>query len=108
MSIAMGQMLRELEQRVAARERVLTASPRRYGVLYAQAARKRAEGDALKAEVAAVMAAHPGQKAYAIRSYLTREPPPCLRRVQQVMRELKRNTADVAQSADAHSGTQDV
>ena len=80
----------------------VTASPRRYGVLFAQAARKRAEGEALRAEIAALVRAHPGQKAYAIRSYLTRDPLPCLRRVQQVMHELKRNTAGIAPSVDTY------
>jgi uncharacterized coiled-coil protein SlyX len=96
-SIALTNMVLELEKRVTALERTVSASPRSLANLLAQGAAKRAQGDELRAEVAAVLEAHPGQKAYAIRSYLTRAPLPSVRRVQQVMREIKkRSTAGIA------------
>ena len=97
MSIAIIRRLSELEMRVEALERTVTASPRRLGVLYAQAAAMRAQGDALKAEVRAVLAALTGSrrlKAFTVRSYLRREPLPSLRRVQEVMRQIREESPD--------------
>ena len=107
MSIALSALVLDLQKRIEALERTVTASPRRLGVLYAQAAAKKAQGEALKAEIAALMREHPGQKAYVIWSHLTRAPRPKLRRIQQVMRAL-RNTADVAPDAGAPAGTHRV
>jgi hypothetical protein len=89
MSIQLSALVMELEKRVEALERSVTASPRRYGVLYAQARAKKAQGAALQAEVAAVMKAHPGQKAYTIRSYLSRDPLPSVRTVQGHMQAIR-------------------
>jgi hypothetical protein len=89
-------MVLELEKRVAALERTVTASPRRYGVLYAQAAAMRAQGEALKAEIRAIVEAHTGPrrlKAYAVLTMIKREPPPSLRRVQEILRELRAESA---------------
>lgn len=74
-------------RQLEALERAVTASPKAYAVLYAQAKAMKAQDDALKREIAAILEAHPGQKAYTIRSYLTRNPPPSLRRVQEIIRE---------------------
>jgi hypothetical protein len=95
-SIQLTAMVLELEKRVAALERTVTASPRRYGVLYAQAAAMRAQGAALKAEIRAIVEAHTGPrrlKAYAVLTMIKREPPPSLRRVQEILRELRVESA---------------
>ena len=96
MSIQLTAMVLELEKRVAALERTVTASPRRYGVLYAQAAAMKAQGDALKAEVRTILEAHRGPrrlKAYAVLTMLERDPLPSLRRVQEILRELRAESA---------------
>jgi hypothetical protein len=92
LSIALTNLVQDLQRRVEALERTVSASPRRLGVLYAQAAAMRAQGDALRAEVRAILEAHQGPrrlKAYAVLTMLKRDPLPSLRRVQEVVRELK-------------------
>ena len=51
----------------------------------------RRQGAALKADVRDVLEAHKGRKlkAFAVLSYLEREPPPSLRRVQEILREFR-------------------
>jgi hypothetical protein len=103
MSIALEMKVRALEAlvemqalRLDALERTVTASPRRLGVLYAQAAAMRAQGDALKAEIRAILEAHKGPrrlKAYAVLTMIKREPPPSLRRVQEILRALRAESA---------------
>jgi len=91
-SIALANMVLDLEKRVAALERIATASPHRYGVLYAQAKAMKAQGEALKAEIRAILESHKGPrrlKAYAVLTLLKRDPPPSLRRVQQLLKELR-------------------
>jgi hypothetical protein len=95
-SIALANMVLALQRRVEALERTVTASPRRYGVLYAQARAMKAQGKALKAEVRAILEAHKGPrrlKAYAVLTLLKRDPPPSLRRVQQLIQELRAASA---------------
>jgi hypothetical protein len=95
-------MVLELKQRVEALERTVTASPRRYGVLYARANALKAQGAALEAEILSILAAHKGPrapKAYAVWSEVTREPRPKLRRVQQIIRKIKRSNGGIAHDA---------
>jgi hypothetical protein len=92
MSIVLFRRLQELERRIEALECSSTETQRR-GVLAAQAAAIRAQGDALRAEVRAILEAHAGPrrlKAFAVLTLLKRDPPPSLRRVQEVIREIKR------------------
>jgi hypothetical protein len=105
MSIAFVRRLEELERRVEALERDRAqAGHRRMAGLRDQAAARRAHGDELRAEVRAILAAHPGPrklKALAVMTYLSR--PASLRRVQEVIREVKRETV----VASALSASQD-
>jgi uncharacterized protein involved in exopolysaccharide biosynthesis len=99
-SIALANMVLDLRRRVEALERAVTASPRRYGVLYAQAKAMKAQGEALKAEIRAILESHKGPrrlKAYAVLTLLRRDPPPSLRRVQQLVKELRAASADSRQ-----------
>lgn len=110
MSIALAVKVQELERRLEALEQA-APSPRRLAVLYAQAIAMRAQGDALRAEVRAILETHPGPrlpKAYTVRSYLRREPIPSLRRVQEVMREIKRGAAGTAREVAAQAETRAV
>jgi hypothetical protein len=96
MSLADVAKIRELESRIEALEHA-----RGQNTTDAATAARRAQSEALKAEIAERMTEHPGAKAFAIRSYLTRDPLPSLRRVQQVMESLKRTNGGIAPSADA-------
>ena len=110
MSIALAVKVQELERRLEALEQA-APSPRRLAVLYAQAIAMRARGDALRAEVRFILEAHPGPrrlKAYTVRSFLKREPLPSLRRVQEVMREIKREATGTAHKVAAHAATHAV
>ena len=103
MSIALQMKVLALEalvetqaRRLDALARTVTASQRRYGVLYAQAAAMKAQGDALKAEVRTIFEAHKSRrrlKAYAVLTMLERDPLPSLRRVQEILRELRADSA---------------
>jgi hypothetical protein len=102
MSLAITAKLRELEERLAALERSATANPRQLGALFAQARLMKARGDALKADIRTVLDAHKGPrklKAFAVLSLLNRDPLPSLRRVQEVIREIKREAAAPHQHA---------
>jgi hypothetical protein len=77
-SLATNTSSRLSEQQVG--ERVLA-------VLRANTERQRHEGDLLREEVHAVMAQHPHLTAGQVRARLTRAP--SLRRVQEIMREIK-------------------
>jgi uncharacterized coiled-coil DUF342 family protein len=105
MSIALLRKLQELERRVEALERSPLEAQRR-AVLSTQAAAMRAQGDALRAEVRAILEAHTGVrrlKAYAVLTLLKRDPLPSLRRVQEVMQEIKREHVGTAQHEAATS-----
>jgi hypothetical protein len=109
-SIALAVKVQEIERRLEALEQA-ALSPRRLAVLYAQAIAMRAQGDALRAEVRTILEAHPGPrplKAYTVRSYLKRELLPSLRRVQEVMREIRREAAGTAHKVVAHAATHAV
>jgi hypothetical protein len=109
-SIALAVKVQELERRLEALEQA-APSPRRLAVLYAQAIAMRAQGDALRADVRAILEAHPGPrrlKAYTVRSFLKREPLPSVRRVQEVMREIRREAAGTAREVAAHAQTRAV
>ncbi len=110
MSITLAVKVQEIERRLEALEHA-ALSPRRLAVLYAQAIAMRAQGDALRTEVRAILEAHPGPrqlKAYAVRSYLRREPLPSLRRVQEVLREIKREATGTAHKVATHAATHAV
>ena len=57
--------------------------------LAAQAAANRASGDCLRAEVRAVWEAHPEFTAKQVLKKLTRQPLPSVRRVQEILKELR-------------------
>ena len=105
MSIALLRKLQELERRVEALERSPLEAQRR-AVLSEQAAAMRVQGDALRAEVRSVLEAHTGPrrlKAFAVLTMLKRDPPPSLRRVQEVIREIKREHVGTAQAMRAQA-----
>jgi hypothetical protein len=98
MSIVLIRKLQDLERRIEALERA-APDPRRLAVLFAQAAAMRAQGDALRAEVRAILEAHTGPrrlKAFAVLTMLKRDPLPSLRRVQEIMQEIKRASGGTA------------
>lgn len=77
---------------------------RRLANLTKQAAAKRAQGDLLRAEVRTILAAHPGKHLSGkhVLRYLTRDPLPSVRRIQEVLQEL-RGTDDAAPSVRDNS-----
>ena len=108
MSLALVAKVQDLERRLQAleRERVAT-SAKRLAVLYTQAALMRVQGDELRSEVRAILAAHHGPrrlKAFAVRSLLKRDPLPSLRRVQAVIRQI-RQTGGTAPNVGEHRET---
>ena len=110
MSIALAAKVKELERRIEALERSPLDAQRR-AVLSEQAAAMRAQGDALRAEVRAILEAHTGPrrlKAFAVLTLLKRDPPPSLRRVQEVIREIKREHIGTAQPLSAQAETHAV
>ena len=107
MSIALLRKLQELERRVEALERSPLEAQRR-AMLSQQAAAMRAQGDALRAEVRAILEAHTGPrrlKAFAVLTLLKRDPLPSLRRVQEVLQEIKREHVGTALEIRAHAAS---
>jgi len=103
-SIALAAKVKELERRIEVLEHSSLDAQRR-AVLSEQAAAMRAQGDALRAEVRAILKAHTGPrrlKAFAVLTLLKRDPLPSLRRIQEVIREIKRGHVDSAQPIRAH------
>lgn len=93
------EQIAELRRRLEALER---AADPRLPALLAQAAAMKAQGAALKAEVRAVLAAHEGPrrlKAYAVRSYLRRDQLPSLRRMQEIIQEIRSEEATLRGAA---------
>lgn len=82
------------EARLTALERERECRPQPRSVLSAQAAAMHEQGAALKAEVCAILEAHAGPKdpsAKVVLAMVKRTPKPSLRRVQEVMSEIKRD-----------------
>ena len=102
------EQIADLRRRLEALERT---GPRRLGVLYAQAAAMRRQGDELKAEIRAILEAHPGPrrlKAFAVLTMLKRNPSPSLRRVQELITEIKREAGGIAHETPAQIATRAV
>jgi hypothetical protein len=93
MSFALARKLEDFERRIAFLEAERArAEGRRLAGLRAQANVRRAQGMALRAEIRAILEAHRSPrrlKAYAVLTMLNRTPLPSLRRVQEIIRELK-------------------
>jgi hypothetical protein len=107
-SIAFARKIEDLERRIAALESERAqVEHRRMAGLRAQADAKRAQGEELRAEIRRILAAHQGPRrltAFAVLTLLKRDPLPSLRRVQEIVRELKSATTD-GSSAQATTST---
>lgn len=115
MSIAFLRKLEELMRRMEAAECRLTvveserakAMQRRVAGLQEYSKARKARGEALKAEIAAILETHQPRrlKAFAVLTFLKCDHLPSLRRVQEIMRELKSATTYSAAYVHAQQST---